>query len=289
MCIYKQNKSNSSGFTLVELSIVIIIIGLLISGVVAGTSLIRQAQLYSVISDMQTYQVAYNTFVSRYGFPPGDLPTAQTIWPTCAADPSLLPCVGNGDGLVSYASLTAPNPNATVNEGGVAWRELSLAGLISAGISPVAAASNKGGASNAPGVIGQYNPLSKVPDAAYTMFEAGNAVITGSGWGGAPFPTGLWADGKTNAVFIGGPAAGGSPFYVGAALLSDDVYSIDSKIDDGAINGGVFTGANTGSFRTIEGYGAAAGACLVGGNAANATTYNVTNRTKACVGVLSLN
>lgn len=288
MRLSKLNKSNLAGFTLVELSIVIIIIGLLISGVVAGTSLIRQAQLYSVISDMQSYQVAYNTFVSRYGFPPGDLPSAQNIWPNCAETPSTLPCIGNGDGLVNISALSPPNPNASVNEGGLAWRELSLAGLISAGISPIAAASNKGGASNAPGVIGQYNPLSKVQDAAYTMFEASSVAITSSGWGGGAFPTGLWNDGKTNAVFIGGPAVGGSPFYVGGGLLADDAYSIDSKIDDGAINAGVFIGANTGLFRTIEGYGAASGACLVGGNAANATTYNVTNSTRACVGAISL-
>jgi len=289
MCVHKQNKSNSSGFTLVELSIVIIIIGLLISGVVAGTSLIKQAQLYSVISDIQSYQIAYNTFVARYGYPPGDLPTAQTIWPTCASDPKTLPCIGNGDGLVNVSTLTPPNPNASVNEGGLAWRELALSGLISAGISPIAAASNKGGATNAPGVIGQYNPLSKVQDAAYTMFQGDSVAITTSGWGGASFPTGLWDDGKTNAVFLGGPAAAASPFYVGGALDADDAYSIDSKIDDGTINNGVFVGANTGAFRTIEGFGAAAGACLIGGNAANATTYNVTNITKSCVGALALN
>ena len=50
------------GFTLVELSIVIIIIGFLIAGISGGKSLIEQAKLNSVISELQKYQLIYNNF-----------------------------------------------------------------------------------------------------------------------------------------------------------------------------------------------------------------------------------
>ena len=65
--------SFKQGFTLVELSIVIIIIGFLIAGISAGTSLIRQAGLSSVITDLTNYKMAVNMFKDKYGGLPGDL------------------------------------------------------------------------------------------------------------------------------------------------------------------------------------------------------------------------
>ena len=65
--IYKQ------GFTLVELSIVIIIIGFLIAGVSAGISLIKTTQLNSGITDYQQFQLAYTSFVDRYKAVSGDM------------------------------------------------------------------------------------------------------------------------------------------------------------------------------------------------------------------------
>ena len=54
-------KTNKRGFTLIELSIVLIIIGLLIVAVNSGTSLIRNAKLRSVTYEAKKYQVAVNS------------------------------------------------------------------------------------------------------------------------------------------------------------------------------------------------------------------------------------
>lgn len=54
------------GFTLLELSIVIVIIGLIVAGISAGQSLVRQASLRSVISDVDKFRTAKNSFKLAY-------------------------------------------------------------------------------------------------------------------------------------------------------------------------------------------------------------------------------
>jgi prepilin-type N-terminal cleavage/methylation domain-containing protein len=60
------------GFTLVELSIVIVVIGLIIGVVTAGQSLVRQAQIRSVLNDVNKYKTAWNAFKLQYDALPGD-------------------------------------------------------------------------------------------------------------------------------------------------------------------------------------------------------------------------
>lgn len=54
-------------FTLVELSIVLVIIGLLVGGVLAGTSMLKQSELQTVISDYTKYSTAIAQFTQQYG------------------------------------------------------------------------------------------------------------------------------------------------------------------------------------------------------------------------------
>ncbi|MFI4984234.1 MAG: type II secretion system protein, partial [Rickettsiales bacterium] len=72
--------SGSRGFTLVELSIVIVIIGFLVAGIAAGANMVKQAEIRSVITDLQSYQTAYNNFVAKYNAVPGDMTTASSFW-----------------------------------------------------------------------------------------------------------------------------------------------------------------------------------------------------------------
>lgn len=86
----------NSGFTLLELSIVIVIIGLIVAGISAGQSLVRQAQLRQFTSNINQYKVAINSFTLQYDALPGDMDNTTSYWPTAStAD-------GNGDGNVNF-------------------------------------------------------------------------------------------------------------------------------------------------------------------------------------------
>jgi prepilin-type N-terminal cleavage/methylation domain-containing protein len=61
------------GFTLIELSIVLVIIGLIIGGVLVGQDLIRAAGVRATISQIEQYNTAVNTFMEKYGYLPGDI------------------------------------------------------------------------------------------------------------------------------------------------------------------------------------------------------------------------
>ncbi len=70
----KTNKSSSkrSAFTLIELSIVLIIIGLLVAGITGGASLIKAAELRAVMAEARDYKIAANAFLVKYDNLPGD-------------------------------------------------------------------------------------------------------------------------------------------------------------------------------------------------------------------------
>ena len=109
------HNSQTSGFTLVELSVVIVIIGLIIAAVVAGKELIRNAQLQSIIKDAQGYQAAIRAFQLRYKAFPGDMDDATDYWPGETTN-------GNGDGRITYNTWVESLP---------AWQQLSFVTLDS--------------------------------------------------------------------------------------------------------------------------------------------------------------
>src|SRR6185312_5200238 len=66
-----------SGFTLIELSIVLVIIGLIVGGVLVGQDLIKAATIRAQISQIEKYNTAVNTFRSKYNAIPGDIVASQ--------------------------------------------------------------------------------------------------------------------------------------------------------------------------------------------------------------------
>ena len=72
----RASRTIDKGFSLVELSIVLVILGLLIGGILTGQSLIRAAELRSVTTQYQGYVTAVNTFRDKYFALPGDMPNA---------------------------------------------------------------------------------------------------------------------------------------------------------------------------------------------------------------------
>jgi prepilin-type N-terminal cleavage/methylation domain-containing protein len=112
-----------SGFTLVELSIVLVIIGLIAGGVVGGQSLIRSSRLNAVAADIQQYKVAINTFGLQYDTLPGDISDAWDYWGT-DCDTNADRCNGDGDNKI-FGSNTGGREERVMF-----WNHLFLAKIL---------------------------------------------------------------------------------------------------------------------------------------------------------------
>ena len=102
-----MNKQPQQGFTLVELAIVLVIIGLVVGGVLAGQTLIRNAEIRSIINDRESIAGALTTFRSRFNALPGDMRDATRYFGAQDADHAT--CI---------ALTTAPTDTSTCNGNG---------------------------------------------------------------------------------------------------------------------------------------------------------------------------
>ncbi len=167
-----KHSKRTDAFTLVELSIVIVIIGLIVSGVTAGSTLARQAKLRSIITDINRYRTAVNTFKLQYNALPGDMANAVSFWGATTTG-------GNANGVIQWS-----------NEAYLAWQHLALAKLIEGTYTGVATATYAD-----PGI---NVPRGTIADSAYNI--RGDTQYNYSGSGSYPLimfgkrHTGTWAD-----------------------------------------------------------------------------------------------
>jgi prepilin-type N-terminal cleavage/methylation domain-containing protein len=124
----------SSGFTLIELSIVLVIIGLIIGGILTGQSLIDAAAQRTQISQISKYNAAVQAFQTKYGgYLPGDIPdpTASNFGFQSRGQYA---GEGDGNGIIEGNCFNAANQNrgnwTGCGELAVFWQDLSTAGLI---------------------------------------------------------------------------------------------------------------------------------------------------------------
>ncbi len=123
-----------NGFTLVELSTVVVIIGLLVGGIMVGRDLIRTSEIRSQIKQFEEITSATNAFKVKYGYMPGDIPPTETtqlgfftFTGTYAGKAYLvLESVGN------YIKYGFGNGSGEINEGEILafWQHLSEAKMI---------------------------------------------------------------------------------------------------------------------------------------------------------------
>lgn len=132
-----KQKFSQDGFTLVELAIVLMIIGLLIGGILRGQELLNNARISATIKQVTSYSGAIATFRDAYASYPGDMARALTRIPGCTGANN---CVnGNGDGTIGALTLVwIGGQQAVGTENTQFWKHLALTHIIS-GVEPSAA------------------------------------------------------------------------------------------------------------------------------------------------------
>lgn len=120
----KKQQNKQKGFTLIEIAIVMVIIGLLLGGVLKGQELINNAKIKGLYSLKDQMSSAYNTYYDRYNAFPGDDENALATFGGTVAN-------GDGDGQIedgpTYNCITIGNGD----EDCAAFEHLRAASLIS--------------------------------------------------------------------------------------------------------------------------------------------------------------
>jgi prepilin-type N-terminal cleavage/methylation domain-containing protein len=197
----------TKAFTLVELSIVILIIGLIIGGITAGSSLIQQARLRAIISEFSNLKSAVNLFKVQFNNAlPGDISNASNNWSSAVN--------GNGDGLIGNGQ-----GNDQMGEGLQAFAHLSYASLIAGNFNGTSAGTPA------------YQPGVNLPGSKFSPIAIYYLYYHNAG-------TGIYGF-HTNFISL---ASNTSNPWSNGIINSTQAYTIDIKMDDGlAATGGMLT------------------------------------------------
>ena len=220
------------GFTLIELAIAMVIIGLVIAGVFTAQTLNRASKMQTALSEYDSYVKAIGEFQDKYHTLPGDMAgssgfTPQDIW---GLDSRGCPCASNctvkskatcnGDANGSIGSSTVDAVLSDSYEWFRAWQQLSDAGFIQGSFTGA-----PGAAGTADAIIGSNVPASAVTGAGwsllYFLFPSNGSADNGV----------LWRDEYGHLLALGGYVS--NDYTYGAVLRPDEAYSMDIKMDDG--------------------------------------------------------
>jgi prepilin-type N-terminal cleavage/methylation domain-containing protein len=102
-----NNFRNNKGFTLIEMAIVLVIIGIILGAVLKGGDLIDNAKEKKFKSEISTLVTSYYNYYDKYGRIPGDDNTAAARWAAAPAATS-----GNNNGLINTAGEIAAQTGA---------------------------------------------------------------------------------------------------------------------------------------------------------------------------------
>ena len=223
-----RRSHGNKGFTLIELAIVLVIIGLIVGGVLVGQDLIRAAEVRAQISQIEKYNTAVNTFRVKFNAIPGDMPLVTANLFGFTTDASCDGTAGkrDGNGLLDSDPANLPWVREGMYEVGLFWQDLSSSaagnlidgsftgaggtGITCATLSATVPATG----------VSQYLPPAKMGRDMYVyVYNTLSSMGDPSNWYGL---SGLRGINTTGAM-----TPSSHPLTVMQA------YNIDKKIDDG--------------------------------------------------------
>jgi len=197
---------NIRGFTLIEMPIVLVIIGLIVGGILVGKDLIGAAGVRATITQIEKYQRAANTFKGKYGELPGDL-DANTAATVGFAARGAYAGEGDGNGIIEGMSCFTGQCNygwaEQAGETVMFWEDLSQMGFIDGGFT-LASAYLVPNIDITGSLIGQYIPEAKIGNGNYIYVYSVSTGVNYYGLSGVNL-IGIAVNG-TGGGIGGGPA-----------------------------------------------------------------------------------
>lgn len=214
-------------FTLVELSVVLVVLGLLVGGVMAGRELIRAAEIRAQLAQLDEIRLAATTFKVKYFYLPGDIP--DPLATRFKLEPRNATYVSDGNGVVGN------NENlqcSTIGEPNLFWVDLTTIGLLKgAFLRNTAALPNNFRAVGS--AVGSYIPQAKISGGYYITLWSGG-VYPSNPASGSSYNAG---DSQHYFTLARTPQLAGSnynPCSIRAPELRvSTAYNLDVKADDG--------------------------------------------------------
>jgi prepilin-type N-terminal cleavage/methylation domain-containing protein len=235
---------SQKGFTLIEMSIVLVVIGLIIGGILVGRDLIKAAEVTAQISQITKYNSAVNIFRNKYGGLPGDLPATlatQFGFAACGTGAGQ----GDGNGIIQGAFQGAYGAYGFVQgygETATFWVDLSAVGMIE-GTFNTASETALPGSDVTGSNLSLYFPQAKIGGGNYVYVWSGVTCCT------CCYTSGVNYFGIAAITDIS-ISSQGKIENTGKTISVQQAYNIDKKMDDGL----PLTGSVTTAYVTNDPY-----------------------------------
>ncbi len=250
-----------NGFSLVEMSIIVVIIGLIIGGIITGQSLLRNYRVNSVIAESAGYVQAINNFRDKYQALPGDITNAQTLWGADTGCPTTVKttarietCNGDGDGFI-----TVNISGTRLDEQFRAWQHLANAEMIKGRFTGTTSSLG-----NRDRIVDTNIPKSQLNKAGWGIISITLTDIA-SGYNIIPYTAPDIA--PNHVLWLGARSINATDDYQTPVLSPPEALSIDQKTDDGL----------PGSGKVIAQANGTNGTC-----SNSATAYNISSSNILC-------
>jgi prepilin-type N-terminal cleavage/methylation domain-containing protein len=210
------------GFTLVEMAIVLVVIGLVVGAIFVGRDLIGAGQIRATVSQLDKYNAVVTTFRLKYNTMPGDM-TPDNAAAYGFQSRSGAPGHGDGNGYLANCNDDYFASAGQVGcELGLFWHDLSDANLVTGGFQ----GTDNWAANLTAATVGQYFPATKCDGTYVAAYGMGQSNVT---------------PGQGNWFTLAGiQATDATGFYTLTSTLTPrQVSAIDTKIDDGLPGSGV--------------------------------------------------